>query len=83
MTGLLTAEGQAGVAHVHAIELLEQIENSGLAEWEPELALTGLRAAYEAVVAEGGPDSAAKSIEILQRISMLSPVEALKLNGVN
>ncbi|MFW5501436.1 MULTISPECIES: type VI secretion system protein TssA [unclassified Maridesulfovibrio] len=83
LTGLLTAEGQAGVAHVHAIELLEQIENSGLAEWEPELALTGLRAAYEAVVAEGGPDSAAKSIEILQRISMLSPVEALKLNGVN
>ena len=83
LTGLLTAEGQAGVAHVHAVELLEHIESSGLAEWEPELALDGLRTAYEAVVAEGGPDSAVKSIEILQRISRLSPVEALKINGVN
>ncbi|WP_320173345.1 type VI secretion system protein TssA [Maridesulfovibrio sp.] len=83
LTGLLTAEGQAGVAHAHAVQLLEQIESSGLAEWEPKLALSGLRAAYEAVVAEGGPESAAKSIEILQRISRLSPVEALKINGVN
>ncbi|HAS90093.1 MAG TPA: type VI secretion system protein TssA [Desulfovibrio sp.] len=83
LTGLLTAEGQAGVAYVHASELLEHIESSGLAEWEPELALDGLRAAYEAVVAGGGPDSAVKSIEILQRISRLNPVEALKINGVN
>ncbi len=83
LTGLLTAEGQAGVAHVHAIELLKQIESSGLEQWEPELALSGLRVAYEAVVAEGSADSAAKSIELLQRISRLSPVDALKINGVS
>ena len=83
LTGLLTAEGQAGVAHVHALELLDQIETSGLEQWEPELALSGLRIAYEAVVAEGSADSTAKSIELLQRISRLSPVDALKINGVS
>ncbi|NDV23354.1 type VI secretion system protein TssA [Desulfovibrio sp. JC022] len=83
LTGLLTAEGQAGVAHVHAVELLEQIDSSGLEQWEPELALSGLLAAYGAMVAEGGPESATKSVEILQRISRLSPVEGLKINGVN
>ncbi|TIH15885.1 type VI secretion system protein TssA [Marinifilum sp. JC120] len=83
LTGLLTAEEQAGVAHAHAVELLEQIDSSGLEKWEPELALSGLLAAYGAMVAEGGPEAAAKSIEILQRISRLSPVEGLKINGFN
>ena len=83
LTALLTAEGQVGVGKVHAAGLLEHIDSFGLEQWEPELALSGLLAAYEAVVAEGGPDSAAKSVEILQRISRLSPVEGLKINGVN
>ncbi|WP_319777068.1 type VI secretion system protein TssA [Maridesulfovibrio sp.] len=83
LTGLLTAEGQAGVAHVHAAALLEQIESCNLEQWEPELALSGLQAAYGAVIAEGGADSEAKSVEILQRIIRLSPVEGLKINGFN
>ncbi|WP_415719369.1 type VI secretion system protein TssA [Maridesulfovibrio sp.] len=81
LTGLLTTEGQAGVAHAHALELLEQIEKSGLEQWEPELALSGMLVAYEAVVAEGSADSTAKSVEILQRISRISPVDALKISG--
>ena len=83
LTGLLANEGQAGVAHVHAMDLIELIDRYSLEEWEPALALIGFQAAYGAVVSEGGPDSEAKSIEILQRISRLNPAEALKINGIN
>ncbi|WP_432738132.1 type VI secretion system protein TssA [Maridesulfovibrio sp. FT414] len=83
LTGLLSGEGQAGVALVHAECLLEHLDRYGLEEWEPELALSGLLAAYGAFVAEGGPDSGTRSAEILQRISRISPAEALKINGFN
>lgn len=83
LTGLLVSEDQAGVAHAHAADLIDIVDRFGLEKWEPELALQGLRAAYGAMVAEGGPDSEAKSFEILQRISRLDPAEALKINGFN
>lgn len=83
LTVMLTVEGQIGLAHVHSAGLLQHIENFGLEKWEPELALSGLLAAYEALVAEGGQDSAEKATDVLKRIGRLCPAAALKINGFN
>ena len=80
---LLTDVGQGDLARAHVEEVLEQIESYRLEQWEPDLALRGLKAAYSALTTAGGEDSVALSKRTLQRIGRLNPAVALKINGLN
>jgi len=80
---LLTDVGQSSLAHAHVEELLENIKEFRLETWEPDLALDGLRVAYDALTAEGGETAAALAKTTLQRIGRLNPAVALKINGLN
>ncbi len=76
---LLTRQNQPGMAYAHAKGLLDQVEHFHLETWDPPLALSGLMAAYHAVMALGGEDAAAQGKHILQRITRINSVEALKI----
>ncbi|WP_027722045.1 type VI secretion system protein TssA [Maridesulfovibrio zosterae] len=83
LIGILTDMNQSGLAHVHVMEVLDHIEHFNLENWEPDLALNGLKAVYEALIAEGSEDSAALAVKTLQRLGRISPADALKINGLN
>ncbi|SMF09389.1 type VI secretion system protein TssA [Desulfovibrio gilichinskyi] len=82
MVRILTEVDQGGLAHVHVEEVLEHIEKFNLESWEPALALSGLKTAYEALLAEGGDAAVNLAASTLMRIARLNPVEALKINGL-
>jgi type VI secretion system protein VasJ len=63
--------------------LLDDIDRHRLDDWDPALALSGLRLAYAALAAAG--EGAAGSVtpnDLLQRIARLDCVQALQLSGV-
>lgn len=68
---------------VHVKELLDHIENFRLEEWDLDLALQGLMTAFEALSAMSGDEAAVLSEKTLQRIALLSPAYALKINGLH
>ncbi len=82
MVRILTEVDQGGLAHVHVEEVLEYIEKFNLESWEPALALSGLKTAYEALQAEGGDAAVDLAASTLMRIARLNPVEALRINGL-
>lgn len=82
MIRLLTEVDQGALAHAHVEEVLEHIREYRLEQWEPGLALSGLRAAYDALTAEGGEEAAALARKTLQRIGRINPAAALKINGL-
>lgn len=83
MINLLNEAEHNGLACVHAKELLAEIDKFNLEQWEPELALVGFKAVYDAVSTADGDSSIAElSIAVLQRIGRLNPAEALKINGL-
>lgn len=83
MVRLLTDVDQSGLAHAHVEELLDNIKEFRLEQWEPDLALRGFRTAYEALMAEGGDEAVDLAKKTLQRIGRLNPAAALKINGLN
>ena len=83
MIRLLTDVSQGGLARAHVEEVLEHVKEFRLEEWEPDLALSGYSAAYEALVAEGGEDAEALAKKTLQRIGRINPAAALKINGLS
>jgi len=83
MVRLLTDVDQSALARAHVEEILENIKEYRLEQWEPELALDGLRTAYESLRTEGGDDAAALAGKTLQRIGRINPAAALKINGLN
>lgn len=83
MIRLLTEVDQGGLARAHVEEVLEHIEDFRLEQWEPDLALNGYTAAYEALTAEEGEDAQALAKKTLQRIGRINPAAALKINGLS
>lgn len=83
MVSLLTDVEQNELAHAHVEVVLEHIKIFRLEEWEPNLALSGYKSAYDALIAEGGDVAVALSKETLKRIGRINPAEALKITGLN
>lgn len=76
---LLNEADQPHVARVHFNLLLTTIEQHGLEQWDTELALAGLCAAYKGISAEPGEDITDTRLGLLKKISHLSPAAALQL----
>jgi hypothetical protein len=58
--------------------LVAQVEDRGLADWEPDLAVLALKAAFDAYHS-AGPASAAKARGAAVLLALASPAEALAL----
>lgn len=79
---ILTEAGQENLARVHFDILLEAIERHGLEEWDRELALAGLRAAYGGIRAEDSENIMDIRLALLKRITRLSTLGALETLNV-
>ncbi len=76
---LLASAGMEKLAIPHLNELMKDFENYHLERWEPPLALDILRTAWSILSSQKDEESRKHADEILARISMISPSEALKL----
>ena len=79
---ILTEAGQESVARVHFDMLLEMIDQHRLEEWDRELALAGLRAAYGGIRAEDSESILELRLALLKKITRLSTLGALETLNV-
>ena len=79
LSRLLIDAKKANLAVPHLKLILRDIDRYQLEEWDPALALQGLKLAYFGL--QGQPDDAsqARASEVLEHIAGLSPSEALKV----
>ena len=75
---ILLEAGQDAMARVQFDLILETIERHQLDEWDKELALAGLRAAYMGIRAEDSESILDIRLGLLKRITRLSPLGALE-----
>ena len=76
---LLVLLGRADLAGPHIDEILDIINTFQLERWEPELALLGLKAAYEGLTEPEDEEGEAKVRLVLNTLSRISPLEALQI----
>jgi len=79
MLRLLGSAGMEKLAIPHLNELMRDFDRYQIETWEPPLALDILRTAWTILNSQKDDESRKRADEILSRISMLSPSEALKL----
>ncbi len=63
----------------HLDQILHNIERYGLEDWEPELALKALKAAWAALKTQTEPQGKKRAEEVLARITRLDAAEAVRL----
>lgn len=63
-------------------QILADLENYRIEDWDPPLALHALAAVYDALDASQTPETKAQGKETLTRIMRVSPLEALRIAGV-
>ncbi len=76
---ILVEAKKARLAVPHLEKILKDIDSFHLEEWEPELALDGLRVAWAGFNAAADESYGKRIEEILDRIALLNPAEALRL----
>jgi type VI secretion system protein VasJ len=79
---LLTAVGRPEIAASIMSQIINDVDTFRVEEFDPELALRGLRSALSALAASRAPESAAQAAQILARVTRLNPAEGLRLSGV-
>ncbi len=76
---LLCRAGRFAMSSALADELLAEVQNRGLEEWDPSLAVQVLLAAREAYMGMGDPENLAKGRGLAARISRIRPSAAMNL----
>lgn len=76
---LLCRAGRFAMAAALADELLNEVQNRGLEDWDPPLAVQVLLAAREAYVGMGDAENLAKSRALAARVSRIRPSAAMNL----
>ncbi|MBW2109155.1 MAG: type VI secretion system domain-containing protein, partial [Deltaproteobacteria bacterium] len=79
LSQLLVSVKKPQLALPHLESILEDIDRHGLEEWDPELALKGLKIAWTGLNVRGDETGKEQATVILKRIAKLSPAEALRL----
>jgi type VI secretion system protein VasJ len=79
MVKLLVSGKKEKTALPHVRKIMEDVDKFGLEQWDPNLALEGLKAVLSAVRGQKDEPSVKLTIEIMSRISALNPGEALRL----
>ncbi len=76
---LLTKNKQGKVAIPHLEQILKDIDNYRLEEYDPELAIQCLKTVWAVFSGQSDPPSKEKASEVLQRISKLDLTEAIRI----
>jgi type VI secretion system protein VasJ len=79
LSRILVQSRAAGHALPHLEQILQDIESYRLEEWEPELALEGLKMVWSGLHASPDKGVKEKADGALNRIARLDPAEALRL----
>ena len=78
---MLFRSKQVDMTIPHLDLIIKDIDSHGLENWDPELALEGLKLAWTVFSKQTDPALKADAKAIFSRIAILDPVEALKLGG--
>ena len=79
LSQILVGSKQPRLALPHLEEVLQAIEMYRLEEWDPGLALRGLKMAWLGFDSHSDQTSKGKALDCLNRITKLDPAEALRL----
>ncbi len=82
LSQILMSSKQANMATPHFEQVLQDIDLYRLEEWDPDLALEGLKLIWAGFNAQKNKESKSKAAEILNRIAKLDPAEALRLGNL-
>lgn len=81
LTRFLVYAERSDLASPMARALVQILDDVGLEEWDPTLALSALSAAYQALSQTENETENALAASVLARIARLSPSQAVRLNG--
>jgi type VI secretion system protein VasJ len=79
LSQILVSSKQPKLAVPHLEEILQYIETYRLGEWDPDLALKGLKIVWVGFDALSDQESKSKASDTLNRIAKLDPAEAIRL----
>lgn len=79
LTQLLVRNKQVKVALPHLEQILKDIDFYRLEEYDPELAIKGLKAVWAGLSSQSDQPSKEKASEVLQRIAKLDLTEAIRM----
>ena len=82
MCRLMIEAKKVRLAVPHLERILKDIDSFNLEQWEPDLAVDGLRVAWLGFSAMSGESYKKRTDETLDRIAWLNPAEALRLAGI-
>jgi type VI secretion system protein VasJ len=74
--------GKPELAEPFIEQLLADLDNYRIEEWDPALALHALTTAHDVLDARQTPEGKTKSKDALTRIMRISPTDALRISGV-
>ena len=66
----------------HLEKILSDIDGFKLEQWDPPMALDGLTTVWKGYAAQTANGYKQRADEVLARIAQMSPVEAVRLNGL-
>lgn len=78
---LLGDSGRADLARPNVEELVSLIDEYKLEKWDPDTALRGFLAAFEALRTETDEDAKTKARMALMRVARINPAAAMRLGG--
>ncbi len=81
LSQILMSSKQANMAAPHFEQVLQDIDLYRLEEWDPDLALEGLKLVWVGFTAQEDKAFKSKAADILNRIARLDPAEALRLGN--
>lgn len=81
LSQILMSSKQANLAAPHFEQVLQDIELYRLEEWDPDLALEGLKLVWVGFNSQTDKALKSKAADILNRIARLDPAEALRLGN--
>ncbi|MBT1072784.1 type VI secretion system protein TssA [Pelotalea chapellei] len=79
MAQMLVNAGRSRLALPHLEQVMEEIESFNLEEYDPPLALQGLKLAWHGFESQAEPHFKEKAVETLHRIARLDPAEMVRL----
>jgi len=79
LSQILIKSKRLKVALPHLEQIIQDISLYRLEEWDPQLALQGLKIVWTGLNAQADPTSQSKAVDTLSRIARLNPVEALRI----
>jgi type VI secretion system protein VasJ len=81
LSRFLVDVGKPDLARPHLHGIMDRIDRFGLDQWDPTLALSGLKAVYEGMKDVDSEESKELLKNVFDRISGISPVDMLNLLG--